>query len=453
MHSIKAHRRPSEGALIRTGPTHGSNLWNLLVPGLIFVIFFPVILPQSRYSRAFVNKIEFSESLRTIRMSPIISISEQVRKRAPDFQKETGKKFILFQRGEIDFPTPRYIVDAAKKALDDGYTKYPKSGGEDPLKDAILEKLRTYNKVEGLTRENIICTYGSQEALELSFKLFEGKKGAGFAPCWSCILENFVPYCKIDFTEVPLQADFSVDYAKLEQTLKGVAFFYLNSPHNPTGKLFTEEEVRRIVDLCRRCGVYIISDEAYERIVYDGRSHFSPLSIDDPLILGAYTFSKTYAMTGWRLGYLVTRNPDIAKLARLGDYTQTAGVVTFLQHAGAEALRNRQEEEKALTLMVAEFQKRRDALYNGLRQIGGIQVEKPEGAFYLFPNFTKLMPSNLDAEKRKHYVYDRLMEKGIASVYGSAFGKYFDDNVRLSFSTTPLADITEAIERMKQVFA
>lgn len=395
---------------------------------------------------------KFDDALTNIRLSPIVSISEQVRKRSAQFTQQTGKQFVLFQRGEIDFPTPEYIVQAAKRALDSGYTKYPKSGGEDSFRDAILAKLREYNKADGLTRENVVCTYGGQEALELSFRLFSGKKGAGFAPCWSCVLENFIPYAGIDFMEVPLQKDFSVDYGKLEAVLKQVAFFYLNSPHNPTGKVFSEEEVRTIAELCSRYGVYLISDEAYERILYDGKKHFSPLSLPEDHIISAFTFSKTYAMTGWRLGYLATRNKAIPELIKLGDYTQTAGVVTFLQYAGKEALENRAEEEKAVSRMVAEFEKRRDVLYEGLRAIRGVQVERPEGAFYLFPNFTELIPPRLRPPDRNMYIYDLLMEKGIATVYGSCFGKHFGDNARFSFSTTPTAAIQEGLERTRQIF-
>ncbi len=395
----------------------------------------------------------FNDALANIRLSPIVSISEEVRKRSPLFTEQTGKKFILFQRGEIDFPTPSYIIEAAKQALDAGHTKYPKSGGEDGLKDAILGKLARYNNVQGLSRENIVCTYGGQEALELSFKLFAGRRGAGFAPCWSCVLENFVPYANVDFAEVPLEADFSVDFGKLEQVLKDVAFFYLNSPHNPTGKLFSEEEVRTIVDLCARHGVYLISDEAYERIVYDGKRHFSPTSLPYENIIGTFTFSKTYAMTGWRLGYLVTRNRKITELVKLGDYTQTAGVVTFLQYAAKAALENQGEEERAVTAMLGEFQKRRDALYEGLRSIEGISAEKPEGAFYLFPNFTALIPANLSGRERQMYIYERLMERGVATVYGSCFGKHFGDNVRFSFSTTPVETLREGVARMQEVFS
>jgi aspartate aminotransferase len=395
---------------------------------------------------------KFNEAIENIRLSPIVAISELAKKKSVSFTEKTGRKFILFQRGEIDFSTPAYIIEAAKRALDNGLTKYPKSGGEDEFKDAILFKLEDYNNAKGLSRDNITCTYGGQEALELSFKLFEGEKGAGFAPCWSCVLENFVPYSRVDFIEVPLRDDFSVDYNILENILKDVAFFYLNTPHNPTGKIFSEDEIKLIAELCYRYGVFLISDEAYERILYDGNKHFSPISLPFDNIISTFTLSKTYSMTGWRLGYLVTRNKRIPELMKLSDYTQTAGVTTFLQYAGKEALLNKQEGEKAIKNMLIEFDNRRNALYNGLKDIEGIEFQKPEGAFYLFPKFTSFIPNNLDEEKRKLFIFEKLMEIGVVTVYGSCFGKFFQDNIRFSFSTTPVEQIQEGVSRIKQVF-
>ncbi|MFA5803013.1 MAG: aminotransferase class I/II-fold pyridoxal phosphate-dependent enzyme [Melioribacteraceae bacterium] len=395
---------------------------------------------------------KFSENLLNVRMSPIVSISEEVRKRAPEFKAVTGSDFVLFQRGEIDFQTPLFIKEAAKKALDNGFTKYPKSGGEDVFKEAIIYKLNYFNNATGIDNENIVCTYGGQEALELSFKLFEGKKGVGFAPCWSCVLENFVPYCAINFHQVPLESDFSIDFDRLDKELEGASFFYLNTPQNPTGKLFTKEEVTRIAELCLKHGAFLISDESYEAIVFDGAKHFSPTSLEYDNIVSTFTLSKTYAMTGWRLGYLVSRNKQIPKLLKLGNYTQTAGVTTFLQHAAAEALRNKAESEKAIANMVAEFQKRRDVLFDGLTKINGLKVTKPSGGFYFFPNFSVFIPENLGAEERKLYIYNLLLKEGVASVYGSCFGNYFIDNVRFSFSTTPVKAIVEGLERMKKIF-
>ncbi len=394
----------------------------------------------------------FSKALESVRMSPIVSISEEVRRRSKSFKEETGKDFLLFQRGEVDFATPQYIKDAAIKGLELGLTKYPKSGGESYFKEAVVQKLSCYNNVQGLIPENIIATYGGQEGLELTFKLFDGKKGAGFAPCWSCVLENFVPYCDINFIEVPLAQDFSIDYKILEKIMGGISFFYLNNPQNPSGKLFTEEEILKIAGLCEKYDVFLITDESYESIVYDGERAFSALSLPYKNIISVYTLSKTYSMTGWRIGYIATRNEAIPKLILLGNYTQTAGVTTFIQYAAAEALNNKEESEKAISSMVGEYKLRRDALYKVLKSVPGLSVYMPHAGFYFFPDFSELIPDGLDEKARGMYAYQKMMEAGIATVYGRCFGKYFDNNVRFSFSATNLSVIKDAGERLSGLF-
>jgi len=396
-----------------------------------------------------VTRKQFSTELESIRMSPIVSISEEARVRATEFEK-SGKQFIRFQRGEIDFSTPSYIVDAVQRGIEKGLTRYPKSGGEDFFKEAVLGKLARDHDVTDIEPQHVVATYGGQEGLELSFKLFE--RGAGFSPTWSCALENFVPYAQIDFEEVPLEADFSVNYGKLEEAVRGRDFFYLNNPQNPTGKVFTEDELRRVIDICTRNGLFVIADESYEKIVYEGHEHWSATKIPQDNIITVYTLSKTYAMTGWRVGYVVTRNEKVAKLLRLGNYTQTAGVTTFLQYAAAEAMNNVEESEKAIATMMKEFALRRDALFDGIKDLPGVRLDKPDGAFYMFPNFSERIPSGLEGGERQRWVYNQLMEFGIASVYGSCFGRHFGDNVRLSFSATPVPVIEEAVDRLRKIF-
>ncbi len=254
---------------------------------------------------------KFGKAMEDIRISPIVSISELARDLAPKFRAKTGKELVLFQRGEMSDPTPQYIKDAAKKALDDEKTKYPKSGGEPALKGAILRKLVNFNGATGLTTDNIVCTYGGQEALQLAFKLFEGERGASFSPCWSCILENQAPYARTPLELLPLNKDFSIDFAALESVIDRISFFYLNTPQNPTGKVMSEKDIRQVAEMCHKKNVFLISDEAYEKIVFDGKKHFSATSIGLENIISAFTFSKSYAMTGWRLGYLVSRHPRI----------------------------------------------------------------------------------------------------------------------------------------------
>jgi aspartate aminotransferase len=389
----------------------------------------------------------FNQAMESIRLSPIVAISEEVNKKA----SETGKDFILFQRGEVGFSTPRYIIDAMFDALNQGLTKYPVSGGHIKLKKAIIQKLDSFNHVHNLEPDNIVVTHGGQEALQLVFKLFEGKKAVGFAPVWSCILENFIPYARTDFKQIPLAEDFSIDYNLLEEEIKDAAFLYLNTPHNPTGKIFSREEIEKVVRICSKYGTYILSDEAYERITFDGKTHFSPMQLDYENIISAYTFSKTYAMTGWRLGYLVSRNKKLANLIKLGDYTQTAGVPTYTQFAGAEAILNTEKEKESFDSFMNEFILRRTALYEGLKSIEGIKLPiKPEGAFYIFPDFSEFVPKNVDKEESKFYIFNKLIDAGVATVYGSCFGKYFLNNLRFSYSTTDLKQIEAGIERIKK---
>jgi len=392
----------------------------------------------------------FEESLENIRMSPIVTISEEVAVRAKEFEK-SGEQMIRFQRGEIDFMTPKFIVDAAKEGLDKGLTKYPRSGGEAFFRSAVLAKLERDFGVTDIGEDGVVATYGGQEGLELAFKLF--RSGAGFSPTWSCALENFVPYAGLDFAEVPLNDDFSVDYDRLETSVKGRDFFYLNNPQNPTGKVFTRQELDRVVEICTRNSCYIISDEAYEKFVFDGGKHISLTEYKQDNIISVFTFSKTFSMTGWRVGFVVSRDLHAAKLIRLGNYTQTAGVTSFLQYAAAKALDDNIAGEAAIAEMRDEFARRRDALYEGLKDLPGVRIDKPQGAFYMFPNFTEIIPDGLEGVERERYIYNLLMDHGIASVYGACFGKHFTDNVRLSFSATSLPVIEEAVERFHRLFA
>jgi len=388
---------------------------------------------------------EFNKAMENIRISPIVSISEQARDLAPSFRKETGKELVLFQRGEVSGSTPQYIKNAAIKALADEKTKYPKSGGEPILKEAILRKMES-NGISGLTTGNIVCTYGGQEALQLAFKLFEGERGASFSPCWSCILENQAPYANVPMELIPLNDNFSIDFGKVAEVLDKVSFFYLNTPQNPSGTVISEEDIRTIVEMCYEKDVFVISDEAYEDIVFDGE-HFSALATGRENVIAAYTFSKSFAMTGWRLGYLVSRHSSIPRLVTGADYSQTAGVTTFMQYAGAEALNNVEEKEKFINSSLEEYKARRDVLYDGLIDLG-LDVQKPESTFYMFPSFSKFIPKDLDGKKRKEYIFKAFMKEGVATVPGHCFGKGFDDNVRISFSTTPIPVILDGVERI-----
>jgi len=394
----------------------------------------------------------FSYAIENIGMSPIVGISEEAMALEPFFKARTGKSFLYFQRGEMGYDTPDYIKIALIKALLDGKTKYPKSSGEGLLKLAIVDRLKQ-DSVRNISVKNIVCTAGGQEALQLSFRLFDGEKGATFSPFWSCISENQAPYASIDLQEVCLNDDFSIDFNVLEEMLSNVSFFYFNNPQNPTGKVFSREDVEKIAYLCYTHGVYLISDEAYQDIVFDGEKHFSASLIDLPNIICAFTFSKSFAMTGWRLGYVFVRDVDMAEKLTRANYTQTAGVPPFIQYAGAEALNNHELREHHLVMKLREFEAKRDRMYKGLQEINKLTIHKPGGAFYFFPSFANFIPKGLSEEDYKMFIHKLLLEEGVVVIPGYCFGTGFEANVRLSFSTTSLEEIDDGVARIKKALS
>ena len=394
---------------------------------------------------------KFYTPLHNIEISPIVRIAEQARKIESEFESRTGEKFIHLERGEIDQSTPQQLIDEIKHYLEKGKTKYPKSGGEPEFKKILAEKLREKNGLHDITGDEIVVGYGGQEALCLAFQLFTNETGAGFSPIWSVAVENFVPYSNEKFLEVPFNRDFTINWTILEDTVKKVSFFYLNNPHNPTGKVFTQDELARIVELCKKYNVFIISDEAYEDIIFDGKKHISTASLseaqDYPDIISAFTFSKSFSATGLRVGYAVTKNKVAIKLMTSVQYTHTAGVPTFLQFGLLNSFKI------DLSKMVKEFERRRDVLYTGLSQIEGIYIVKPEGTFFAYPDFSGVL-NKLNQTVKKE-IFDVLLENGICTVPGWAFTKnrYFLNNVRLSFSAANVQLLDMAVNRLKKLFA
>lgn len=395
-------------------------------------------------------RTNFFQPLHNIAISPIVRIAEQARRLEPEFEKKFGEKFIHLERGEIDLSTPAELIADINKALIAGKTKYPKSGGEIELKKAIAKKLVEKNRISDILPEDIVVTAGGQEALNLSFHLFANKVGAGFSPIWSVAIENFVPYSNINFLEIPFTKDFTIDYAILEDTLEKIDFLYVNNPQNPTGKVFTYEELENIVDLCKKYNVFIISDEAYEDIVFDGLKHVSTASVaaskNYQNIISTFTYSKSFAATGLRVGYAVSKNKTVITLMNGAQYTHTAGIPTALQTGLVNAYNIN------LTNIVKEFELRRNTLFHGLKEINGIRVVKPQGAFYLYPDFSEAIKKlNIPSNKE---LLDILLESGVCVIPGWAFTKngHFLSYARLSFSAANVQLINVAINRLKKLF-
>jgi aspartate aminotransferase len=388
--------------------------------------------------------------LRT-RISSIVGITERIKKgEAQAYKQRTGRDFALFQRGELDISPPDFIIDKTYEGQKLGYVRYPKSGGELFLKDAILANLESKG-IKGLTPKNIIITYGGQGGLQLSHGLFEGAKEIGFGSTWSCMLDNMIPYSNIDFDEVPLEeinGAVTFDESKLERKLKDSSLVYLNTPQNPSGKVFSREEMEKIDHLARKNNNLIISDEAYQDIVYDGREHVSSLEFNNPNTISVFTFSKSFAATGYRIGFTVCRNEKIIEEMTKGEYTQTAGVVPFIQYAFSEALKNAEFMNGWISKLSPMLQKRRDTAFDVLKD-SIPSIRKPEGAFYYFIDLNPFIPGGI--ENKDDYVLEKFLSKGVAIVPGSAFGKNYEGFVRLSYSGMNDQQVEEGCNRVVEV--
>jgi aspartate aminotransferase len=391
-------------------------------------------------------------SFANIGLSKIVQISERARVLAPDFEKKSWQPFIYVQRGEVGYPTPAFLADAFAEAIQKGFTKYPKSGGEAFYKDAVLRDLAGRG-VSGLGPDNVLATYGGQEGLELVFSYFRGRSCAGFTPCWSCMFDNIFPFTETTFVPIPLKPEngWEIDFSAVERALPSVDTFYFNSPHNPTGRVFPRSDIERLAALCSKHGVLLVCDEAYKDLAFTGE-HYSPLA-DERFdnVVSVNTFSKELAATGFRVGYTVSRRADFIESLTRGEYTQTAGVSTPTQYAFAKALTHAGLPEW-LKSYRAEMRARAAALASNLDP--RLKANAPEGAFYCFIELGgagKRGTSSADAAANEAEMVERLMTAGIAVVPGSAFGRDFAGYARLSFSTLPVKLIEEGAKRFNRV--
>jgi len=356
-----------------------------------------------------------------------------------------GKKMLYFNIGEPDFPTAPNIVEAAKKALDAGYTHYVPSPGIPEVREAVCEYVqRTRGWRPDMSQVLIvpgakpIITYTVMATCEKGDQVIY--QDPGFP-----IYESMIKY--IGAKPVPIKLkeknEFRLDPEDLKKKVgPKTKLIIINSPHNPTGSALTEEEVKTISDICHDNGIWLLTDEVYNEILYEGK-HYSPSVYDKcmehTILLDG--FSKTYAMTGWRLGYGVMP-PELIKWETLLAINSVSCTSAFSQMAAKEALLGPQESVK---VMVEEFRRRRDLIVEGLNQVKGFKCLKPRGAFYVFPNVKKLHQTSKDIENHL------LNDLGIASLCGTAFGKAGEGYMRFSYAS-PLDKIKELIEVLKKEY-
>lgn len=353
-----------------------------------------------------------------------------------------GRDIVHLEIGQPDFPTPSHIVDAAFKAVRDGATGYAPTVGIPELRDAVAE-YTTASRGVNVTPDHVVITPGAKPIMFFALLACVEAGDEVITPDPGFpIYESVIRFIGAKPVSLPLREDigfrFDVDELRSLVTSK-TKMLIVNSPGNPTGGVLGDRELSAIAELATEHRFWVLSDEVYSRLLY-GAKHRSILSYDGmaDLTILLDGVSKTYAMTGWRLGWGVMpeRLVEAFSLLMVNSNSCTA---PFTQHAGVAALRGPQD---AVDEMHAEFTARRDILIHGLNAIDGIRCEKPEGAFYAFPNVT-----GISADDGK-FARDLLEEAGVATLWGSSFGSHGAGRLRLSYANSRDA-LTEALRRIK----
>jgi aspartate/methionine/tyrosine aminotransferase len=346
--------------------------------------------------------------------------------------------------GQPDFDTPEFIRDAAKKALDEGFTRYPPAKGFLDLREAIAEKLRRENKINVDPATEIFVAVGAMQVIfNTILHLVEpGQEVIVIDP-------GYDYYSQIRLfggVPVPVPAleknDFKVDPDDIRAAVTDkTRLMILNTPSNPTGAMFDRQILEAIAKVAIEKDILVLSDEPYEHIVFDGNAHFSIASVDgmQERTISAYTLSKSYAMTGWRVGYAAAPKALIDEMEKLMEH-MVSGVAAMAQRAALAALTGPQDCVKQ---MVAAYDRRRHIVLEGLRAIEGITCLKPESTFYAFPNISAF---GLSSWNFARYL---IKEHQVSVVPGSIFGKCGEGYVRLSFATDE-EKLKEGIQRIEK---
>jgi len=366
----------------------------------------------------------------------------EVLARARELERQ-GRDIVHLEIGEPDFATPSFISDAAVDALRHGWTHYGPSAGDPEVRSVIAKHV---NATRGLhaDADNVVVTPGAKPILFFTLMacVDEGEEVIYPEPGFP-IYESVVRFLNAVPKPIRLREEkgFAVDADDIEPLLTNkTRFIILNSPHNPTGGVTPKKNLERIAELVRDRNLFVLSDEVYSRILYEGENASIaslPGMEEKTILLDGH--SKTYAMTGWRLGYGVMRKDLAVHVTRLMTNSNSCTNV-FVQRAGMAALQGPQGEVEA---MVAEFKKRRDVIVDGLNAIPGVSCFRPKGAFYVFPNITKLgIPS-------KQLANELLDKGGVAALSGTSFGAGGEGYLRFSYANS-IENIEKAISRMAE---
>jgi len=367
--------------------------------------------------------------------------------------KAEGIDVIGLGAGEPDFDTPEHIKEAAKKAMDEGFTKYTPESGIKELKEAICEKFKSDNSLD-YSPEEILVSCGAKHSIFNAVVALceDGDEVILPSPYWVSYPEMIkVAEARSVILKTTRGNDFKVTPRQLEDAITPkTKLLILNSPSNPTGMIYTKEELQSISDILTEKGIFCISDEIYEKIIYDDREHISIASLGEEikrLTIVVNGVSKSYSMTGWRIGYAGGPKEIIKAMTNLQSHS-TSNPTSISQKAALAALEGPQEP---LHNMVAEFARRRDYIVERLNSINGISCLRPQGAFYVFPDISQIVGKTFKGRiiKDSMTLTELLLDEvKVAVVPGSAFGA--DGNLRLSYATS-MENISKGLDRIEEL--
>jgi len=387
-----------------------------------------------------------SNKINQINPSPTLSITAKAKK-----MQAEGINVIGFGAGEPDFDTPVNIKEAAKKAIDRGFTKYTPTAGTKELKDAICAKFKKDNNLEYSSDEIVVSCGAKHSIFNIVLTLCDEDDEVILpSPYWVSYPEMIkVAGARTVLLNTAKESSFKITPEQLEKAIRSnTKLLILNSPSNPTGMIYSESELKELSRIITKAGIYCVSDEIYEKVIYD-QQHVSIASLGEEIkkkTIVVNGVSKAYSMTGWRIGYAAGPKEIIQAMSNLQDHS-TSNPASIAQAASVEALTGSQDD---LEKMVREFKKRRDFMVDRVNAITGIRTIKPQGAFYCWVDISGILQKSVNGKKIMNSMdlTDEFLNGAyVAVVPGGVFG---DDNyIRLSYATS-MENIIEGLNRIEQ---
>lgn len=391
----------------------------------------------------------FSELISSVEESKTLAITGLIKK-----LKAKGENVLSFSAGEPDFNTPSYIKEAAIAAINNNFTKYTSNEGAPELLKAICGKLEKDNRLS-YASENILVSNGAKHSIyNVVMSLCNpGDEVIIQSPYWVSYPEIIkLANAKPVIINASVENNFKITPKELEAAItpKTKAFIFC-SPSNPTGAVYSIDEITKLAEVLKKHSIYVISDEIYEKVIFDGEKHYSMAGLDGmkEKTIVVNGVSKAYAMTGWRIGYAAGPK-DIIKLARNLQSHSTSNACSISQAAAAAALR---EESDEMCMMVEEFKKRRDFIVKNLNEIKGIKCPLPKGAFYVFFDVSSFYGKTYNSKtisNSSEFCEYLLEEEKVGLVPGGAFGN--DKCVRMSYACA-MDELVEGVSRIKKAAA